>query len=176
MGRARRMYANGIYHVAGHGSDDRSLFLDDLDRHFFLGHLSETAALLGVRVVSFMLMSNPITFCSTLPTAESQPPSSAYTAGTRATTTSATAEPPTSSAPTRSLVGSRTTTTSNGQTATSPATPSKRDSSPTRSTGSRAAPTPTSDSHDRPFRFTKHRSVAPTRVTRTGASTITPTC
>ena len=52
------MYARGIYHVAGHGSDDRSLFLDDLDRHFFLAHLNETATLLGVRVISFMLMTN----------------------------------------------------------------------------------------------------------------------
>ena len=58
MGRPPRLYARGIYHVAGHGSDDRSLFIDDLDRHSFLGHLSETAALLGVRIVSFGLMTN----------------------------------------------------------------------------------------------------------------------
>lgn len=58
MGRPRRMYARGIYHVAAHGSDDRDLFVDDLDRRVFLSHLSETAALLGVRVISYALMTN----------------------------------------------------------------------------------------------------------------------
>jgi REP element-mobilizing transposase RayT len=52
------MYARGVYHVAGHASDDRSLFIDDIDRRFFLDHLAETVALLGLRVISYVLMTN----------------------------------------------------------------------------------------------------------------------
>jgi putative transposase len=52
------MYARGVYHVAGHASGERSLFVDDIDRHFFLDHLAETVALLGLRVISYVLMTN----------------------------------------------------------------------------------------------------------------------
>ena len=58
MGRPPRLYAKGIYHVAGHGSDDRKLFIDDDDRRDFLDHLSTTFALLGLRLVSYVLMTN----------------------------------------------------------------------------------------------------------------------
>ena len=58
MHRPPRMYAQGIYHVAGHGSDDRVLFRDDDDRHTFLDHLAATFAELGLGLVSFVLMTN----------------------------------------------------------------------------------------------------------------------
>ncbi len=58
MGRRPRQYANGIYHVAGHGRDDRVLFHDDVDRRMFLRHLATTFALLDLRIVSFVLMTN----------------------------------------------------------------------------------------------------------------------
>lgn len=58
MARPPREYAKGIYHVAGHGSDDRILFIDDGDRRTFLDHLSTTFALLELRIVSFVLMTN----------------------------------------------------------------------------------------------------------------------
>ena len=58
MGRPPRMYAHGIYHVAGHGSDDRVLFKDDEDRRTFLDHLETTFALLGLGIVSYVLMTN----------------------------------------------------------------------------------------------------------------------
>jgi putative transposase len=52
------MYSHGIYHVAGHGSDDRVLFKDDEDRRSFLDHLETTFALLGLGIVSYLLMTN----------------------------------------------------------------------------------------------------------------------
>jgi REP element-mobilizing transposase RayT len=52
------MYARGIYHVAGHGSDDRDLFADDYDRRTFLDDLAATFALIGLGVVSYVLMTN----------------------------------------------------------------------------------------------------------------------
>jgi REP element-mobilizing transposase RayT len=58
MGRLPRQYAEGIYHVAAHGSDDRVLFHDDNDRRAFLAHLETTFALLELEVVSFVLMTN----------------------------------------------------------------------------------------------------------------------
>jgi REP element-mobilizing transposase RayT len=58
VGRPPRLYAHGIYHVAGHGSDDRILFRDDIDRRAFLEHLEHTFIPLGLRIVSFVLMTN----------------------------------------------------------------------------------------------------------------------
>src|SRR4051812_36670 len=58
MGRPPRRYARGIYHVAGHGSDERVLFRDDVDRHAFLDHLSATFAFLELGIVSYVLMTN----------------------------------------------------------------------------------------------------------------------
>jgi REP element-mobilizing transposase RayT len=58
MGRPLRLYAHGIYHVAGHGSDDRILFHDDIDRRAFLDHLERTFIPLGLGIVSFALMTN----------------------------------------------------------------------------------------------------------------------
>jgi putative transposase len=52
------MYAQGIYHVAGHGSDDRVLFEDDDDRRSFLDHLETTFTELGLGIVSYLLMTN----------------------------------------------------------------------------------------------------------------------
>lgn len=58
MPRPPRVYAQGIYHVAGHGSDDRVLFRDDEDRRTFLDHLATTFAELGLGIVSFVQMTN----------------------------------------------------------------------------------------------------------------------
>ncbi|HUZ14556.1 MAG TPA: transposase [Gaiellaceae bacterium] len=58
MGRPLRLYAHGIYHVAGHGSDDRILFRDDADRRAFLDHLERTFVSLGLGIVSFVVMTN----------------------------------------------------------------------------------------------------------------------
>jgi REP element-mobilizing transposase RayT len=58
MGRPPRAYCEGIYHIAGHGSDDRDLFLDDADRRAFLEHLDLTFTPLGLDVISYVLMTN----------------------------------------------------------------------------------------------------------------------
>ena len=58
MGRSPRLYARGIYHIAGHASDDRILFRDDIDRHTFIDHLAHTFARLELGVVSYVLMTN----------------------------------------------------------------------------------------------------------------------
>ena len=58
MGRLPRRYAQGIYLVAGHASDNRSLFIDDTDRLIFLDLLATTLALLGLRLISYVLMTN----------------------------------------------------------------------------------------------------------------------
>ena len=58
MGRLPRLYAHGIYHLAAHGSDDRILFRDDVDRHAFLEHLEHTFARLELGIVSYVLMTN----------------------------------------------------------------------------------------------------------------------
>ena len=52
------MYAEGIYHVAAHGSDTRNLFLDDRDRRIFLDLLELTFTPLDLRIVSYALMTN----------------------------------------------------------------------------------------------------------------------
>ncbi len=58
MGRSLRLYARGVYHVAGHGSDDRVLFRDDVDRHTFLDHLAATFSRLELGIGSYVLMTN----------------------------------------------------------------------------------------------------------------------
>ena len=58
MGRPPRSYSDGIYHVAGHGSDERHLFLDDADRRMFLEHLDLTFTTLGLDVISYVLLTN----------------------------------------------------------------------------------------------------------------------
>lgn len=58
MGRRRRLYTAGIYHIAGHGSDDRLLFDDDADCLAFLDRLGLTFSVLGVEIVSYVLMGN----------------------------------------------------------------------------------------------------------------------
>jgi REP element-mobilizing transposase RayT len=122
MGRPPRRYAQGIYHVAGHGSDDRVLFKDD-DRRAFLDHLETTFALLGLGIVSYVLMTNHHHLLVHTPTPGSRTAYAHSTAATRESTIVATAAPRTSSAPTLSPAESRTTPTSSGLTATSPATP-----------------------------------------------------
>jgi REP element-mobilizing transposase RayT len=57
MGRPRRLYAEGIYHVTAHASDDRQLFSDDADRLAFLEHLTLAFVPLGLSIVSYVLMS-----------------------------------------------------------------------------------------------------------------------
>jgi REP element-mobilizing transposase RayT len=58
MGRPPREYAEGIYHIASHGSDERQLFHDADDRKLFLDHLELTYGTLGLAVVSYVLMGN----------------------------------------------------------------------------------------------------------------------
>ena len=52
------MYAEGIYHVAAHASDDRDLFHDDTDRHDFLAQLAAVLIPFGLGIVSYVLMGN----------------------------------------------------------------------------------------------------------------------
>lgn len=52
------MYARGIYHVAGHGSDDRDLFVDAADRRTFLDELATIFDFVGLHLVSYVLMTN----------------------------------------------------------------------------------------------------------------------
>jgi len=40
MPRRPRSFAEGIYHIGAHGSDDRFLFLTDEDRNDFLERLA----------------------------------------------------------------------------------------------------------------------------------------
>src|SRR5689334_3830183 len=58
MGRPPRLFAAGIYHIAGHGSDDRHLYIDDDDRRGFLDLLDRTWSKIGLGLVSYVLMGN----------------------------------------------------------------------------------------------------------------------
>jgi putative transposase len=56
MGRRRREFAPGIYHLASHGSDDRHLYLGDDDRTDFLERFSDTFWTRGIDVLAYVLL------------------------------------------------------------------------------------------------------------------------
>jgi REP element-mobilizing transposase RayT len=58
VGRPRRQFAPGIYHLAAHGSDRRHLYLDDDDRVDFLDRLSTTLWTRDIDVLSYVLLGN----------------------------------------------------------------------------------------------------------------------
>src|SRR6266568_5800747 len=58
MARRPRDFEAGIYHIAAHGSDTRSLFLNDEDRIDFLDRLALTFVPLGIQLLDYVLMGN----------------------------------------------------------------------------------------------------------------------
>ncbi len=58
MGRPHRMFADGVYHVASHGSDDRRLFIDNADRREFLSRLGLTFWKQEIELIAYVLMGN----------------------------------------------------------------------------------------------------------------------
>ena len=58
MGRRRREFSPGIYHLASHGSDDRYLYLDDEDRADFLERFSDSFWTRGIEVLAYVLLGN----------------------------------------------------------------------------------------------------------------------
>ncbi|HEX5469776.1 MAG TPA: transposase [Gaiellaceae bacterium] len=58
MARRPRGLADGLYHLAAHGSDTRSLFVDDADRADFLERLAATLERFELAVVSYVLLGN----------------------------------------------------------------------------------------------------------------------
>ena len=58
MGRPRREFHAGIYHLAAHGSDQRHLYLDDTDRRDFLERLSSALWPRGIDLLAYVLMGN----------------------------------------------------------------------------------------------------------------------
>jgi len=59
MGRPLRLEMKGCwYHVTGRGNERKSIFRDDVDRRFFLSLLARLDERFGVRVGSYVLMSN----------------------------------------------------------------------------------------------------------------------
>jgi putative transposase len=58
MGRPPRLFTDGVYHVASHGSDNRQLFYDNGDRREFLSRLGLTFWKLELELISYVLMGN----------------------------------------------------------------------------------------------------------------------
>ncbi|HEX7255363.1 MAG TPA: transposase [Gaiellaceae bacterium] len=58
MGRPRRAFVEGIYHVSSHGSDDRHLFLSSDDRTTFLDRLALVLERFSLRLVEYALLGN----------------------------------------------------------------------------------------------------------------------
>jgi putative transposase len=58
MGRPPRVFAEGLYHVGSHGSDNRFLFEDAGDRLVFLDRLALVLERLSLSVVSYVLLGN----------------------------------------------------------------------------------------------------------------------
>ena len=58
MPRRPRDFAAGVYHLTAHGSADRRLFLDDIDRVAFVGLLDATWGKFGLELISYVLMTN----------------------------------------------------------------------------------------------------------------------
>jgi REP-associated tyrosine transposase len=58
LGRPRRNFERGIYHIAAHGSDTRYLFLTTADRADFLDRLADSLWSLEIRLLDYALMGN----------------------------------------------------------------------------------------------------------------------
>jgi putative transposase len=58
MGRPPRNFVSGIYHIAPHGSDTRSLFPTAGDRIDFLERLTLSFSPLEIRLLDYVLMGN----------------------------------------------------------------------------------------------------------------------
>jgi REP element-mobilizing transposase RayT len=58
MPRPPRSFAEGIYHVGAHGSDDRHLFVNDDDRNDFLDRLTAIWTRFELDLMSYVLLSN----------------------------------------------------------------------------------------------------------------------
>jgi putative transposase len=68
MARSIRIeYAGANYHVMARGNRREAIFLDDDDRRFFLGALSEACGMTGWRVFAWVLMSNHYHLCIQTP-------------------------------------------------------------------------------------------------------------
>jgi putative transposase len=53
-----RSFAEGIYHVGAHGSDDRDLFVNDEDRNDFLDRLAAVWRRFELELLSYVLLGN----------------------------------------------------------------------------------------------------------------------
>ena len=70
MARSIRMeYEGAIYHVMARGNRREDIYLDDDDRRFFLGTLSEACGMTGWRVHGWVLMRNHYHLCIETPEA-----------------------------------------------------------------------------------------------------------
>ncbi|MDP9491312.1 MAG: transposase [Actinomycetota bacterium] len=58
MPRPPRVFAEGIYHLASHGSDTRDLFFDAADRAAFLERLTLVVERFALRPVAYALLGN----------------------------------------------------------------------------------------------------------------------
>ena len=58
MPRRPRSFAEGIYHVGAHGSDDRDLFVNDEDRNDFLDRLVAVWRRFELELLSYVLLGN----------------------------------------------------------------------------------------------------------------------
>jgi REP element-mobilizing transposase RayT len=58
MPRRPRSFAEGIYHVGAHASDDRHLFLNDEDRNDFLERLAAIWRRFELELLSYVLLGN----------------------------------------------------------------------------------------------------------------------
>ena len=58
MPRHPRSFAEGIYHIGAHGSDDRDLFVDDEDRNDFLDRLAAVWRQFELDLLSYVLLGN----------------------------------------------------------------------------------------------------------------------
>jgi putative transposase len=58
MPRRPRSFAEGIYHIGAHGSDDRDLFVNDEDRNDFLDRLAAVWWRFELELLSYVLLGN----------------------------------------------------------------------------------------------------------------------
>ena len=67
MGRKRREFENGTYHIGSHGSDTRHLYRGDDDRRDFLRRMSSTFWTRDIRVHAYALLGNHYHALVTIP-------------------------------------------------------------------------------------------------------------
>lgn len=58
MPRRPRSFAEGIYHLGSHGSDERDLFVNDEDRNDFLDRLAAVWKRFELELISYVLLGN----------------------------------------------------------------------------------------------------------------------